>query len=108
MALTHKLSDRKIQPHSTIEHIPLYTALIACESNGIQNSFHKVFVVVFLSIFFWFFFTKIVLFYNGSEFYLEILKKTNLNANAYKPQDENSDILTQLWSGFWHFFIQTS
>lgn len=31
------------------------------------------------------FFTKIVLFYNGSEFTLKY-RKTNLNANAYKPQ----------------------
>ena len=52
-------------------------------------------------------YTKIVLFYNGSKFTLIYRKKKNLNANAYKPQDEKCDILTRPWSGVWHFFIQT-
>lgn len=97
-AHTQIVSYENFATECTIGHIQLFTALISCASKGTQN----------YSFQFFFLFTKIILFYNGSEFTLKY-RKNNLNANAYKPQDENCDILTRPWEwGVWHFFIQTS
>lgn len=99
MVHTHKSSHMKILPQS----VPLDIF------NYLQLSFPvQAKVLKTIPSSFFFLFTKIILFYNGSEFTLKY-RKNNLNANAYKPQDENCDILTRPWEwGVWHFFIQTS